>query len=339
MAMLFPSVPEKLRLGAYPYTFARVSAMKGKLITREEYQKLLKMQLSEIAKFLEEGEYKKEIDVLAVQHSGVPLLTQALEQHFSNVVEKLRRISDEELVLLMDAYLLRRDIANFKTLLRGKKQGLPASELRLGFQAGILPARVMDQLLQTPDIDALLKEFRALGLPLALGKDLREIEHDLDVAYYEHMLAIAALLPRQGALFTNFLLRELDNRNLFTLLRLRQAKVPQNEIAKHLLPQGRRFPVAWLLKLATTSEEEFTSALAARKVTLDARIPDLEVQHAKVLLDSALLLLHQNPLSVDVILGFLFAKEVEIRNLRMIIMGKHLGVQEQFLEQNLVIGD
>lgn len=339
MPSLFPSVPEKLHLGAYPYTFARVSAMKGKLVRAEDYHKLLKMPLAEIAKFLEEREYKKEIDALAAQQSGAALLTQALEHHFSNVVEKLRRISDEELVLMMDAYLLRRDIANIKTMLRGKRQGLGAAQIKATLQAGILPMRIIDQLLQAQTAEQLLSHIATLGIPdLAQGKEPAQIEHALDTAYYRRLLAIALLLPTQGQLFADFLRRELDNRNLFTMLRLRQAKLPLAEIQKHLLPEGQRFSMSWLLKLAAMGDAELAAALAARKITLDAQIPDLEVQHAKALLDSAVLLLHQHPLSVDVILGYLFAKEVEIRNLRMIIMGKHLGVDEGFMERNLVIG-
>ena len=48
----------KLSLGKYPYTYARVSVMKGNLLKKEEYQKLLKMSLNEIISFLQNSEYK-----------------------------------------------------------------------------------------------------------------------------------------------------------------------------------------------------------------------------------------------------------------------------------------
>lgn len=336
---LFPEIPESLRLGAYPYTFARVSAMKSKLVRAEDYQKLLKMPLAEIGKFLEEREYKKEIDTLAVQYAGVELLTRALDQHFANIVQKLRSISDEELVLLMDAYLLRRDMGNIKTILRGKQQELPPEQIRQTLQpGGVLAPRILEQLLAAPSIADALQQLAAFGLPEP-GANIQAAEHQLDAMYYQRLLELATRSPRQGQRFTDFLLNELDNRNLFTMLRLRQAGLPIEEIRKHLLPQGRRFRLPALLKLAALPDDALTEALAAHKVALDPQqIASLEVQHAKSLLDSAMLLLHQHPLSVDVILGFLFAKEIELRNLRMIITGKHLGVNEQFLEQNLVIG-
>ena len=183
----------------------------------------------------------------------------------------------------------------------------------------------------------LVSQIVALGIPELIGSQ-SNMEHALDTAYYTRLLAIAHAFPRQGELFTNFLLHELDNRNLFTMLRLRQAKLPVEEIRKQLLPRGKRFAPQLLLQWAALADEELTTALATRKIALDPNIAQFEVQYAKTLLDSAVLLLHQHPLSVDVILGYLFAKEIEMRNLRMIIMGKHLGMDEGFLEANLVLG-
>ena len=62
----------------------------------------------------------------------------------------------------------------------------------------------------------------------------------------------------------------------------------------------------------------------------------LETELYKYLLKQSILLLHQHPLTVDVILGYMFAKDIEIRNLRIIIKGKQLGLKEEFVESQLV---
>jgi len=54
------------------------------------------------------------------------------------------------------------------------------------------------------------------------------------------------------------------------------------------------------------------------------------------LLKQSILLLHQHPLSVDVILGYMFAKDIEVRNLKIIVKGKQLGLSEEFIESQLV---
>ena len=62
----------------------------------------------------------------------------------------------------------------------------------------------------------------------------------------------------------------------------------------------------------------------------------LETELYKYLLKQSSLLLHQHPLSVDIILGFMLAKDIEIRNLRILIKGKQLGLSEEFIEKQLV---
>ncbi|MCK4551114.1 MAG: V-type ATPase subunit, partial [Candidatus Aenigmarchaeota archaeon] len=37
------------------------------------------------------------------------------------------------------------------------------------------------------------------------------------------------------------------------------------------------------------------------------------------------------------VLGYVFAKEVEIRNLKMISRAKYLGLPEEFMEKNLIV--
>jgi V/A-type H+-transporting ATPase subunit C len=62
----------------------------------------------------------------------------------------------------------------------------------------------------------------------------------------------------------------------------------------------------------------------------------LEAELYKYLLRQSALFMHQHPLSIDVILGYMFAKDIEVRNLRIIIKGKQLGLSEDFIGSQLV---
>ena len=62
----------------------------------------------------------------------------------------------------------------------------------------------------------------------------------------------------------------------------------------------------------------------------------IETELYKHLLRQSILLLHQHPLSIDVILGYMFAKYIEVRNLKIIVKGKQLGLSEEFIESQLV---
>ena len=54
-----PQKLKKVRLGFYPYTYVRTTVMKSLLFKKEDYQKMLKMGFSEIAKHLQDSHYKK----------------------------------------------------------------------------------------------------------------------------------------------------------------------------------------------------------------------------------------------------------------------------------------
>ncbi len=63
---------------------------------------------------------------------------------------------------------------------------------------------------------------------------------------------------------------------------------------------------------------------------------DIESELQRHLMNRAILLYHQHPLSIDVILGFMFAKEIEVRNLKIIMKGKELGLDEEFISKQLI---
>jgi len=68
------------------------------------------MSFSEIAKFLQESSYRKEINQLANEMSGADLLEAALNLNLAESTKKLIRISSEELALLVKEYSLRKDM-------------------------------------------------------------------------------------------------------------------------------------------------------------------------------------------------------------------------------------
>ncbi|MBN2454152.1 V-type ATPase subunit, partial [Candidatus Woesearchaeota archaeon] len=89
---------KEVRLGTYPYTYARISCMKTTLLKKEDYARLMKMTPNEIIEFLQETTYRKEINELAIKYSGTQLVEIALNRNLEDVFAKLRRISKPELV-------------------------------------------------------------------------------------------------------------------------------------------------------------------------------------------------------------------------------------------------
>ncbi|MBU0536192.1 MAG: V-type ATPase subunit, partial [Nanoarchaeota archaeon] len=173
------------------------------------------------------------------------------------------------------------------------------------------------------------------------------VENLLDRFYYSNAIMFSQRMPKQGELFRDFLENEVHILNIKTLLKLKKAGMAHEEIENFMLFYGSRLSRQELLRLAKSDDIESAINLIGKfgygKLLKDVYdkskkdISPVELKLNKHLLERQILLLHQNPLSVDVILGYMFAKEIEIKNLRTIIKGRQLGLKDEFIEKQLVI--
>ena len=340
-----------IRLGTYPYTYARASAMKSKLIQKDQYQKLLKMSVSEIAKFLQETEYKREIDELAVSQLGIHHVERALNKNLVRAFRKLKRIAEGNLRILIEEYLRKKDISNLKAIFRGKftkaEEGYVDSLL---IPVGQFSRTYLLQLLKKESVEDIAKSIPSIDLRHAVEtfkqqNNLFEIENTLDKHFYSNLIEFTQRIPREGTLFRTFLEHEVDILNMKTILRLKREGFRPEEIQAYLFFSGARLKKEILIAMTNMADVQdiidsflrhgYGRALANAEKQ-NSTVMDVEIQLNHYLLDRAALLLHQNPLSIDVILGYMFAKEIEIRNLKTIIKGKQLGVDDAFITKELV---
>lgn len=352
----------RLRLREYPYTYTRVSVMKSSLIKPDMYSKLLKMKLSEIAKFMQETEYKKEIDEFGSRKSGISLIEQALSMNLVRTFTKLKRIcEDDSLRELISAYMIRNDVWNIKTLIRGKHSGQKKEDIaELIMPFGTLSEDTLSDLAQKESVDEIIKRLDKAGF-IALDnikaaahsyrekKLLFELENALDKDHYSYLISFSRRMPKQGELFRRFIENEIDMLNLRIILRMKKEGLDKKLIAGYLLQPGARLTMRELKEMISSEDLGFIPKMLAsngyneiarelREMKDRKSVTDLELKITRFLLHRQIMLLHQNPLSVDVILGYMFAKEIEIRNLRTIIKGKQLGLSEDFIQGQLVMG-
>ncbi|MCH8004478.1 MAG: ATP synthase A1 subunit C [Nanoarchaeota archaeon] len=346
---------KKLELGTYPYTYVRTQVMKSLLFKKDDYDKMLKMSFNEIAKFLQDSHYKKEINELATEHSGADLLEIALNRNLAGSFKKLIRISTSELALLIKEYIIRKDIDDIKTIIRGKFTGTDEKLIINSITvAGTLSHDFLMELLKKESIEEILKNNKIIPFDLLKDglnelnekKTLVGIENAFDKFYYKHLIKFSKYLPKQGALFREFLMKEVEILNILTLLRLKKTKFDKEAIKKFIIPSG--FKSSKLMSLADVDDlEELSRALEKTEYKAVIKrgfeeykekgsLITLETDLYKYLLKQAIMLLHLHPLSVDVILGYMFAKDIEVRNLKIIVKGKQLGLSEEFIESQLV---
>jgi V/A-type H+/Na+-transporting ATPase subunit C len=357
MGLYQQETEEKIRLGFYPYTYVRVMTMKSKLYKKGDYDKILKMGFAEIAKFMQESEYKKVITEVSQQNpeSGFDMLELALQKSLEHTLTKLRKISPEELQVLINAYLTRYDYENVKTIIRGKFAGIPKEEIqKLLISIGLLSKEQLKKYVEMDTIEKVLQTIPLLkkqkGKVQEALKHLKEkgslllIENVLDHTYFESMVAFTTRIPLEGKLFRDFLEYEIDVLNIKTILRLKALKLPGAKIKEHIFFSGKIFNRGQLHKFMQMDVETIIKELKKSRLKKafsekeqKEDMSGVELALDRFVLKTATTLLHQHPLSVDTIIGYLFAKDIEVKNLRTIIKAKQLDVPTEFIEKQLVI--
>jgi vacuolar-type H+-ATPase subunit C/Vma6 len=185
-----------------------------------------------------------------------------------------------------------------------------------------------------------------LDIPLARW------EHALERAYDTILLDFIEEFGGESVGFDEFFVEEIDGRNILTLFKLTREGVPGDEIMRYLSPIPGRMDALGLAfyerALKRTSVADLFLAFqktpyatvmreASKEYTSTGSLSVLEILLARRLLRQSMTLLHRHPLSVDVILGFLIAKRMEIRNLNCILRAKTLMMDDADVERLLVV--
>ncbi len=334
--------------GIYPYLYTRGAFMKKKLLRSQEYHKLLKMDLAEITKFLEESEYKREIDELALGLKGVDLIEASLNKSLGRFLHKIRQMADRESREILDIYLERWDVHNAKTALRAvfsktsmeNVQHLFVPAGACAHQAYLEMAKctgVEEALKKIPFIDEGMKE--RLGSAYGTSKSLLEVESMLDQWYYDKVLLKGKRLSSKVPMFKKFLSDEIAALNLKTALRLRMEHIDPNEIRKYLIMlEGKQDNEL----MAILNAQEDNLIAEAQKTRYGKFLSgavtsvDVEIATERYLIEQYASSIYMNPFSIAPLLTIMFIKSAEVANLKGLVKAKQLGMNQEFIEQKVV---
>jgi V/A-type H+/Na+-transporting ATPase subunit C len=333
----------KIKIGFSPYTYARIAVMKSQLFKKNDYDRLLKMGYNEALRFLQDTHYRQEIDDFDVSTKGAAVIDAALNTNLLQTVRKLHRISGVNMQKFIETYALRYDIENLKMIIRSTYAGIAAQEV----EKMLLPSLnyspdILKGLLGKEKISEILD-----ALPFSLQQDkkhplnteeLYDVENAFDRYYIKTVYAFAQRLSGEGKIVGRFLMQEIDTVNIRTVLRLIAEGFDHAEIIKYLIK-----PSKLVLKLAKKKDvKEIVAVLQKEKRTTLSEDDDDLLVKLEIDLDAALLkkestLMHKDMLSAQYILGFLFAKEIEVKNVRTLIKCKQLDIAESHMAKLLVI--
>ncbi len=341
----------------YEYVTARVRARSAALFDQEDYRKLLRMGPGEIARFMEEETYEREINSLGSRHEGVDLIEYALNANLARHFDDLLRWSTGALYEQIARYLRKFDAWNVKTLLRGLYADTDPETIADDFiNAGELDESLFEELLTVGTIEEAVEGLSGtmFGEPLqAAFPDYEEtgllvpLENAVDRTYYENLLAgVEGAMEGPARLYVEFLQAEIDFRNVRNALRIARSGADIDP-AEYFIEGGQLFDEAEIATLATSTDELVTrirgsaygDELAEALDALNEANGLVDFEHA---LEAALLeysdhLSHVYPVSVCPVLAFVLAKEREVDNIRAIARGKEADLSPEEIETDLVI--
>lgn len=346
--------------GNYAYATARIKSKKSLLLTKDNYPKLLMMDLNEIGRFMGETQYKTEMAELASKYSGVDLIELGTSRNLAHTYRSIIGFCSGDLKEIVAGYLRRWDMWNIKTILRGKYSNATVEEIQEDLvPAGTLSEENLNALLALDSMTEILETAaRKLGLQvpaditLSLERDgnLAAVEDYLDFTYYERLLESIDANKKSDKQFLSFVKREIDIVNLRTLLKLKMDKMPAEKVKAYFIPGGgNELSITELNRLAGLESfdnlidelskfsfyDEIKNALERTKAS--GSLNPVMVKLDKYLAKEAERFSHLYPLSVLPILDYIIRKKIEVDNIRIIARGKASGMDNELIKKLLVI--
>ena len=335
----------------YAYAATRVRARRSRLLGPESYAQLLNMEFSEIARYIQDLEYRREIDKYGATLRGADLLEAALLDNRSTEIGEVIGFCTGDLRMGVAAYAERYNVRAIKVLLRGifdevdseelLKQVSPMSDSQLDLYTQIAASENIEgavEQLEATKYYELLQE----ALENRKSDSLQPLEDALDKAYYQDLVSS---LPSSGAadrIYRGFVQVQIDVANLKTVMRLRHRGLGGHG---ELLISGGTIDETLLT--ATNSVTDIIPILegTAYQEVLQPVFENFEdngLNKAIQALENHVSITSRRysylyPLSILPILDYLLRKEKEVRNLRTIVRGKDLKLSNERIKEIMVV--
>ena len=345
------------RKGNYAYTVARVKAKKSLLLGEEDYNKMLQMSVPEISRYISESGYQKEMAELAGKIEGIDLVEHATYTNMAKVFSSILAASQGELETMVAAYLEKWDIWNLKVILRGKSYGLDAEAIREDLvPAGSLGAESLEKLISLESSEDIISNYakmakmngqEILDAYKESGNNLGVVEDYCDKYHYYRLLSSTDPSSRPTKMFEEYVRKEIDVRNLETILKLKAEGIYGETVMQYIIPGGKQVDKKLAVQLANAetiaaaasdlSQLEFYEIIKDLVEADSVNLRDVVSEMKKYEIAQAKKFSHLYPLSVVPILDYMIHKEIEVSNIRTIARGIESGLSKETIKGLLVI--
>ncbi len=309
----------------YGYAVARVKAMETRLLDQGHFERMVNSSDSgEALKILSETGYSAALAELDDVYNFEAVLGEELSYTF-NTVLKISPIPE-----MIASLVLRYDIHNLKVLFKAKFLGIKSDLL---IPVGSIELSKLEHAVNEDNYLFLPGKLRQaannINDDFMLNRDPQIIDLLLDQVLYEQLIDSAREYESEflEGLFT----RQIDLNNLKTLLRIKRMGLNRDFLARVLLPNGS-IALNKLTAMIEEPEESLISMLALSDYAdlVNEGVREWTEKGSASLLEK----LSDNfitaylreskwvPFGIEPLVGYLWAKEIEIKNIRIVLVGK-----------------
>ncbi|MBF92958.1 MAG: hypothetical protein CMB78_04210 [Euryarchaeota archaeon] len=333
---------------------ARAKARKASLIDSTRMRQLVQQGTDSIGASIGEMGYRAEMDLYASRMGGADAIEAALFHNLDNDLAGVLRFCQGNLKSLVAIYVERFDYEKAKTVLRAINGG--ASDEIIETQ--ILPSenpRNSPWLNIVRNTEGLQEAVEAMsGTPWGktLSKlegeaTLEDMENALDMQYFSD--ALKSVRGKDGGpRLLRYLRMEIDHRNVINQFRSIRMGISTEKRQSMVIPGGKIDSVTMRQASQSESDEELIESLRRSGSFDDSGFEEAmsESENMGSLDPYAELLSHQrhsvlkrfshlSPVSPFPIIYYIESKSLEVRNLRLLVRGKAVGLPDKVLEAHM----
>lgn len=331
----------KLKQARYPYLSTRFRVRKARLLKKSDYEKMIKMDIHTMIKFLEDKGYAfEEIK----EENPFEIVEKSMNLNLERELKNILKIAQGNAKKLFELYLLRYDLENVKNLLRCKSCKIFKEDVFI-FGGKLSKNDIIK--LKDANAEEILQTLRFLSdkevkrlVRLFEENKIAEVENYLDKKYYKLVAIAAKNLRKEGEILKKFMKLRLDILNLRILFRAKKSGLSKEEMLKMFVTPGN-ISRKELEELSNLEIEEIRSRIERKFEMLKGiDVKDIGKFDAKLevyQLKMVEKLMRAHPLSIAPLIGYVIMKEVETRNIKLIARAKYYGLSEDEVRKNLVV--
>jgi len=344
------------------YANARLRGMRSHLLPREFYERLMEApDVAQMVKDLMETGYGPDLEGTVVHGFTAAVIDEALKENMIRAYRKVLSFVHPDARKLLSTLLGEWDVFNIKTILRGAHNHVSFEEIKASFfPAGYLAEDELEGLARIDDVRAAVDTMAMWGLVYAMplrrafpdyarDNDLAPLELALDLQYAQWASSRLTGETPDVEIARRVLGMQIDTTNLVMVFRLLKADMESVNAESYFREGGRVIKRELFLELARFSDVDevidrlkltpYNDALdnAALRFLETNSIPVFERELEELLMRRALMAGIKDPHGVGVAIAYLYGKQNEITNLRIVVKGNSVGMPIDRVREELIL--